>query len=271
METQLKPVEFVNTEAPDVIELKNVCQSYDGGKTNVLDNVNCLIESNGQGKVIAIVGRSGCGKSTILRYISGIQTPTSGQVLINGQEKHIEKVGMVFQKYSSLPWLTVEENVALGLKIQGTPKKERTEFAKQMIDQMKLAGHEEKYAQYPTLSGGQLQRIAIARSLLTDAKIMLMDEPFGALDVSTRARLQLRVNKIREAVKDMTIIFVTHDVEEAVFVADEVLIMRANPGQIVGRIHTFLPIHRDLSLKRSKEFLDKVYDIQDILVSLDGE
>ncbi|MDV7392939.1 ATP-binding cassette domain-containing protein, partial [Arthrospira platensis SPKY1] len=168
---------FKDTEHPNIIELRNVSQSYDGGKNFIIQNCDMLIEDKpDKGQFIVILGASGCGKSTILRYIAGLQKPTEGQVLIH--EKPISKenrVSMVFQQYSSLPWMTVLDNVALALKYKGVEEKERNQKAMEFIEMVGLAGHEKKFAQYPTLSGGQLQRVAIARSMIANPEILLMD------------------------------------------------------------------------------------------------
>lgn len=174
---------------------------------------------------------------------------------------------MVFQKYSSFPWLTVLENVEYGPKLHGVSKKERREKAMQMIGVAGLTGHENKYP--AELSGGQQQRVAIARSLMCNSSILLLDEPFGALDVSTRLKMQdFLADLWRKALQDMTIIFVTHDIPEAVYVGDEIWIMSANPGQIVERIHIDIPIYRAKEMKREKKFQDYVYYIEDQLNKL---
>ncbi|MCL4153378.1 UNVERIFIED_CONTAM: hypothetical protein GTU68_021521, partial [Idotea baltica] len=134
---------------------------------------------------------SGAGKSTILRYIANLQQPTEGTVKVKGKAvSDSERVSMVFQQYSSLPWMTVLDNVALALRYQGVSRSERDDRAMELIKMVGLEGHEQKFAQYPTLSGGQLQRVAIARSLLANPEILLMDEPFGALDIKTRLQMQ---------------------------------------------------------------------------------
>src|SRR6218665_3239754 len=147
-------IKFTDTPLKNIIEIRNVSQSYDGGKTYVIKDFNLLIEDKpAQGQFIVLLGASGCGKSTILRYISGLQEPTSGEIFL--YEKQLvsgQHVGMVFQQYSSFPWLTVLENVALGLEYQGLGKKERNEKAMEMLKLVGLQGHENKFAQYPTLS-----------------------------------------------------------------------------------------------------------------------
>jgi NitT/TauT family transport system ATP-binding protein len=209
-----------------------------------------------------------CGKSTLLRYVAGLQKPTSGEILIHGKPRTKEtKIGMVFQKYSSQPWLKVIDCVEFGLMLGGMPKKERREKAMAMIEIVGLTGQENKYSQ--ELSGGQQQRVAIARSLLCNPSILLMDEPFGALDASTRLKMQdLLADLWRKALKDMTVIFVTHDIPEAVYLGDEIWIMSANPGQIVDRIHIDIPITRAKEMKRDPKFTNYVYTIEDKLNSL---
>jgi len=267
------PAAFENTALPDVVELRNICQEYEDPKTGkniqVIKDLNLLIEDKpGQGQFVVVLGKSGCGKSTLLKYISGLQQPTSGQVLIHGKPRTDEdRVSMVFQKYSSFPWLTVLENVEYGPKLHGVSKKERREKAMQMIGVAGLTGHENKYP--AELSGGQQQRVAIARSLMCNSSILLLDEPFGALDVSTRLKMQdFLADLWRKALQDMTIIFVTHDIPEAVYVGDEIWIMSANPGQIVERIHIDIPIYRAKEMKREKKFQDYVYYIEDQLNKL---
>ena len=263
-------VQFANTDLPDVIELKNVTQEYYDAKkkkTNVvIQDLNLLIEDKpNQGQFVVILGKSGCGKSTVLRYIAGLQNPTSGQVLIHGKPRTRDtRISMVFQKYSSFPWLSVLDNIALGLEYASMPKKERHEKAMQMVEIVGLTGHEHKYP--AELSGGQQQRVAIARSLICNSSILLMDEPFGALDIYTRLRMQDFLADIwRKALQDMTIIFVTHDIPEAVYLGDEIWIMSANPGQIVEKVHIDIPIYRAKDMKREKKFTDYVYYIEDRL------
>ncbi|HMV24253.1 MAG TPA: ATP-binding cassette domain-containing protein, partial [Saprospiraceae bacterium] len=180
------------TSLPAIIELKDVDQSYDDGKVQIIKGLNLTIEDKpAQGQFTILLGMSGCGKSTLLRYIAGLQKPTSGTVLLHGKPVDADnRASMVFQEYSSLPWMTVLDNVALPLEFKGIAKKQRYEQAMDMIEMVGLKGHESKYAQYPTLSGGQLQRVAIARSLLANSDVLLMDEPFGALDINTRLQMQ---------------------------------------------------------------------------------
>lgn len=275
-------VVFENTMLPDVIELRDVSQSYDGGNTWIIKNCNLLIEDTpDQGQFVVVLGPSGCGKSTLLRYIAGLQQPTSGVVLLNEKVRSSEAVAMVFQQYSSLPWLTVLENVMLPLRLQyehhhwrpsflGLPKAVRQEIetkARAMLANVGLTGHEHKFAQYPILSGGQLQRVAIARSLICNPDVILMDEPFGALDTKTRFDMQVMLAGIWEKLQS-TIILVTHDVQEAVFLADDIFVMSANPGMIVEKIHIGLPFHRDRTTKRTVEFQNYVAQVEDAVTAV---
>lgn len=253
---------------PNIVELRNIHQSYDNGKVVILDNYELLIEDKpDQGQFVALLGMSGCGKSTVLRYIAGLQKPTSGIVKVKNEVVDGKnRVNMVFQQYSSLPWYTVLENVALGLTLKGVNKDEAIEKSKKMIEWVGLKGHEDKYAQYPLLSGGQLQRVAIARSLISNPEILLMDEPFGALDIETRQSMQdLLLNIWKEY--HTTIIFVTHDVSEAVYLADDVYIMKKTPSKIIRHIPIDLPLERDYTIKKTNQFIEYYREIEDVMLS----
>lgn len=260
-----QPVQMVNTQLPDIIELKGIKQVYDG-KPPVLEDLNLLIEDKpNQGQFIVFLGPSGCGKSTILRYIAGLQIPTEGEVLLYEKPRQkTDRIGMVFQQYSSFPWMSVLDNVALGLEYQGMSKAERHEKAMEMIKKVGLEGHEHKYAQYPTLSGGQLQRVAIARSLLYDPKILLMDEPFGALDIETRSQMQDLLAEIWIDIHP-TIIFVTHDISEAVYLGDDIYVLGRNPGNIIAHYTSPLPHKRTRDMKRQNAFVSRVNEIEDFM------
>lgn len=254
----------------NIIELKNVSQTYTAGRDYIMQDVNFLVEDKpGQGQFVIILGASGCGKSTLLRYIAGLQTPSSGRVLL--RDKPVKesgiRAGMVFQQYSSLPWLTVLENVELGLDFQGVEEKERKRRASEMIELVGLGGHEDKYAVYPTLSGGQLQRVAIARSLIANPEILLMDEPFGALDINTRLQMQDMLEEVWIKFQP-TIVFVTHDIEEAVYLGDDIYIMAANPGRFVHHITVDLPFDRNLEVKHSAHFNELVRKVEDKMISV---
>lgn len=262
-------ITFTNTGLPDIVELKNINMSYDGGKTHIIKDLNFLVEDKpNQGQFVVILGLSGCGKSTLLRFLCGLQQPTSGEILIKGKPKsESTRIGMVFQQYSSFPWLSVLDNVALGLKYKGVSKKERHEKAMEMIKVVGLDGHEKKFAKYPTLSGGQLQRVAIARSLVADPEILLLDEPFGALDLNTRLQMQDLLCEIWTKLQS-TIIFVTHDLPEAVYLGDDIYIMRACPGRIVEKISVDLPLARDRSIKHTPKFIELVNKVENRMIAI---
>lgn len=253
----------------NVIELCDISQSYDGGKNWIIKDLNLIIEDKpGQGQFSVILGMSGSGKSTLLRYIAGLQKPTSGEVLIrNKAVSDKQRVSMVFQQYSSLPWMTVLDNVGLALRYQGMTKADRDEKAMEMIKLVGLDGHEKKYAQYPSLSGGQLQRVAIARSLLANADILLMDEPFGALDIKTRLQMQDLLLGIWEKFQS-TIVFVTHDIAEAVYLAEDIYILKAQPSQVVEHIKVDLPSQRNRDTKRNPRYTELVHHVEDTMMKV---
>jgi NitT/TauT family transport system ATP-binding protein len=270
-------MEFVNDlSKPDIIELKGIEKSYgeDDKKKVIIKDFNFLIERNAnivngkrEGQFKTILGPSGCGKSTVLRMIAGLTTPTDGKVLIDEKEIHGNpNIGMVFQKYSNFPWYTVLENVALGLRLKGVGKEEREAKAMEMIKLVGLEGHENKFAQYPTLSGGQLQRVAIARSLVSSPNVLLMDEPFGALDVKTRLQMQDLLVEIYETINP-TIVFVTHDIQEAVYLSDDIYIMGRAPSRFIKHYNIDLPYERK-GIKRNPMFNKIVETIEDFMMTI---
>ena len=258
-----------NPQQSNLIEIRHAGQSYDHGQTWIMKDLDLLIEDKpAQGQFVVILGMSGSGKSTILRYIAGLQQPTEGEVLISGKPvSRKNRAGMIFQQDSSLPWMTVLDNVGLGLRYKGVNKKDRDEQAMEMIQMVGLDGHEFKFAQYPTLSGGQLQRVAIARSLLANSEILLMDEPFGALDIKTRLQMQDMLEDIWLKFHP-TIIFVTHDISEAVYLGDEIYILKAPPAKFVEHIHVDLPFHRTRETKRQQRFIELVHEVEDRMVKV---
>lgn len=256
-------------EQQNIIELRGIGQSYDGGQNWVIRDLDFLVEDKpNQGQFVVILGMSGSGKSTLLRYIAGLQTPTEGEVLVKGEPVSAgRRVSMVFQQYSSLPWMTVLDNVSLALRYQGVSRQERDEKAMEMIELVGLAGHEGKYAQYPTLSGGQLQRVAIARSLLANPEIILMDEPFGALDIRTRMTMQDMLIDIWSKFHS-TVIFVTHDIREAVYLGDDIYILKAQPSRVADHIHVDLPLLRTPDIKRNARYIEIVQDVEDRMIKV---
>jgi NitT/TauT family transport system ATP-binding protein len=216
-----------------------------------LDNVSLSVPDK---QFAVIVGPSGCGKSSLLDIIAGLRPANSGRCLVDGKSvtKPGRQRGMVFQNYSLFPWLTVQKNVEFGLKLRNVPPNERSETAKFYIDAVGLAGFEKSYASQ--LSGGMKQRVAIARAMANDPEVLLMDEPFGALDSQTRTVMQQLLLKVWE--KDSkTVLFVTHDIEEALFLGDIIYVMSARPGRFVDKITVPLPRPRRYELFSTPEFL----------------
>ena len=246
----------------DKIAVRNVAKTFrmaDGKNVDALENINFEIEDaySREGRDIGefrvLLGPSGCGKSTLLRLIAGLDRPDSGEVLVNDQPVHGpgKDRGMVFQKYTSFPWLTVADNIAYGLKINSVPEPKRREIVAQLIQDIGLGGFENAYPE--TLSGGMQQRVAIARTLALRPAVILMDEPFGALDAQTRSEMQQLLLKVWDETAS-TILFVTHDVEEAIYLADRVFIMSAHPGTIVEDVQVPFDRPRSLDLKQRNEF-----------------
>jgi NitT/TauT family transport system ATP-binding protein/sulfonate transport system ATP-binding protein len=202
---------------------------------------------------LVLLGPSGCGKSTLLRIVAGLDQPTTGRVLVNGTPVRGPGAdrGMVFQSYTLFPWLTVEENIRFGLREKGTPAAEQARVAAHYVARVGLAGFEHHYPK--ALSGGMQQRTALARALANDPEILLLDEPFGALDNQTRALMQELLLGIWEADRK-TVLFVTHDIDEAIFMANRVVVLTARPGRIKTELAITLPHPRHYTLKTTAEF-----------------
>jgi ABC-type nitrate/sulfonate/bicarbonate transport system ATPase subunit len=202
---------------------------------------------------LAILGPSGCGKSTLLRIVAGLDTPTAGRVLLDGVPVTGPGPdrGMVFQSYTLFPWLDVKANICFGLREKGLPRDEQDRIATDYIRRVGLTGFEHHLPKM--LSGGMQQRTALARALANDPKILLLDEPFGALDTQTRALMQELLLEIWEADRK-TVLFVTHDIDEAVFMANRVLVMTARPGRIKAVVDVALPRPRHYTVKTTPEF-----------------
>jgi len=215
-----------------------------------IDELNLEIP---EGEFTVIVGPSGCGKSTFLYLVAGFEKPSGGQILLDG--KAISRPGpdrgFVFQEFALFPWRTVLGNITFGLEIQGVPKREAKRIAKNYIDIVGLKGFENAYPY--SLSGGMKQRVGLARALAYEPEVLLMDEPFGSLDAQTRKLMQEELTRIWEATKK-TVIFVTHSVIEAVYLADRIYVMTARPGKVKGMIEVDLSRPRDF---RGQEFLKK--------------
>ncbi|WP_342360879.1 ABC transporter ATP-binding protein [Terrarubrum flagellatum] len=219
--------------------------------TRALTPTSLVIADN---DFITILGPSGCGKSTLLRIVAGLETPSEGRVLLDGGAVTGPGAdrGMVFQSYTLFPWLTIEDNIAFGLRERGVSEPERRGLARQWAERVGLKGFEQHYPRQ--LSGGMQQRTAIARALANSPKILLLDEPFGALDNQTRALMQEMLLGIWERERK-TVLFVTHDVEEAIFMASRVVVMSARPGRIKADIAVDLPHPRPYTIKTSAAFV----------------
>jgi len=277
-ETQVETpsVQRPSGSSPDIINLVNISQIYSEHypPNVVFKDFNLDIKDiKTRGQFITIMGKSGCGKSTLLRYISGLQEPTSGEVYIYGKKRtDKDRIPMVFQQYTSFEWKTVLQNVALPLILKGISNDEANEKAMDMIKIVGLEGHENKWAKYPILSGGQLQRVAIARNLVVNPQILLMDEPFGALDTVTRKQIQVFLRSVFENAKiDPTVIFVTHSESEAVFLSTDIYILDSGPANIRHHFTIDLPQNRNDSVRYSTEFTDYVNKLGSLLEDLKKE
>lgn len=260
----------------NVLELRDICKSYpDGiGKQKVIiENINIKVpDLPGTGQTLSLIGASGCGKTTILRIIAGLLDATSGDVLVHGKKITGPGVdrGMVFQNYCSFPWLSVLENAIYGMKLNGVPHTEAVPSGMEMLEKVGLSGCENLYPK--NLSGGMQQRLAIARALLVKPKILLMDEPFGALDPLTRVEMQdLMVNLWKDSVLDVTIVFVTHDIPEALYLGNTVIVLGGHPAQVLESIVLPSPDLEQRIKMRKGEFADIEEHIIDLIKKKNGK
>ncbi len=245
-----------------LLELSHVSKSFTHAKGNlrVLEDVSLTID---HGEFVAIVGPSGCGKSTLLRIINGIFPSTSGQVLFNGRQ--IDGINpecaMIFQSFALLPWLTVKSNIELGLEARGVSRIERERIASVYIDKVGLDGFEEAYPR--ELSGGMKQRVGLARALAVEPTVLLMDEPFSALDALTAINLREELLDLWQAPDSPvdTIIMVTHIIEEAVELADRILVLASGPGRLVADLKVELARPRDRRNEQFNALSDKVFSL----------
>ena len=222
-----------------------------------LDGIDLTVRS---GEFVLLLGPSGCGKSTLLNIIAGFLRPTSGQAIHGDEEIRgpDRRRTVVFQDYALFPWMTVQRNVEFGLKAQGFPLKERSETAHHFINLVRLSGFEDRFPH--EISGGMKQRAAIARALAPNPDILLMDEPFGALDAQTRVLLQEEVARISSQTAK-TVLFVTHSIEEAVFLGDRIVVMSARPGRIRAVYDVHLTRPRTATTRSLPEFVDLAQDL----------
>ena len=234
--------------------IDNVSRTFpgvrDGPPTQALLPTSLSVADN---DFITILGPSGCGKSTLLRIVAGLDAPTAGQVQLDGNlvTRPGADRGMVFQSYTLFPWLTVIENICFGLREKNVPQARQAEIAAHYVDKVGLKGFENHYPKM--LSGGMQQRTAIARALANEPRILLLDEPFGALDNQTRSLMQELLLSIWESERK-TVLFVTHDIEEAIFMANRVVVMTARPGHVKADVPVTLAHPRHYTIKTSPEF-----------------
>lgn len=241
---------------PDILVANNVCKTFfdpvRGEDVEALRDVCIAVRHQ---EFVSVIGPSGCGKSTFLRIVAGLDRPTRGDILVSGRPVTGPGAdrGMVFQEYALLPWKTTQTNVEFGLRLKGMPKDERARIAKRYIDLVGLSGFENKYPHH--LSGGMRQRAAVARALANNPAVLLMDEPFAAVDAMTRQRLQEELTTI-SATEKMTVLFVTHAIEEAVFLSDRVVVLSGRPGRVVTDVKIDLARPREWrSLTNDERFM----------------
>ncbi len=241
----------------EILSARNISKSHPdantGGETEALHDVSITVNHH---EFVSVIGPSGCGKSTLLRIVAGLDQPSSGEINVAGQRVSRPGAdrGMVFQEYALFPWKTTQANVEFGLLLKGVNKVERAQIARRFIDLVGLTGSEQKYPHH--LSGGMRQRAAVARALANNPKILLMDEPFAAVDAMTRQRLQEELTMI-SAVEQTTVLFVTHAIEEAVFLSDRVVVLSDRPGRVISdmKIELDRPRRWD-QLAREQHFKD---------------
>lgn len=239
--------------------IKDLTQAFkkdDSTELVALDHVSLEVKDK---EFVCILGPSGCGKTTLLRLIAGLDTPEEGSIVLDGEEMKgpSPKIGFVFQEYSLFPWRSVIDNIAFGLEMKGVPKDERYRVAGQYLDLVNLSAFTTSYP--AELSGGMRQRVAVARALALDPVLLLMDEPFGALDAQTRNMLQTELLGIWEKTKK-TIIFITHSVDEAVYLSDRIIVLSPRPGKVCRTVSIELPRPRD---RTNTEFAELRRDILD--------
>ena len=249
-----------------LLEIKSVSKNYyhsDGSTTKAVDNFSLAIN---EGEFVALVGPSGCGKTTLLRLIAGLETPTSGELLFRGNAiKTTDRArGVVFQDFTLFSWLTVANNIGYGPNLRNIDRKKRDSVINEYLE---VIGLKDAANRFPLgLSGGMQQRVAIARTLANDPEIILMDEPFGALDVQTRSKMQEFLATLWEG-NHKTVVFVTHDLEEALFLADRVFLLSGSPARIMEEI--VVPFHRPrrTSIKLTDDFFELKKKVSQLMMA----
>lgn len=250
-------------QAPSVVSAKDLCLTYqtNDGPVHALSNVNLDIR---KGEFVSFIGPSGCGKTTFLRVIADLERTTSGEIAINGmtpeEARKARAYGYVFQAPALYPWRTIEKNIALPLEIMGYSRSDRKKRISDALDLVELSGFNKKFPWQ--LSGGMQQRASIARALAFDADLLLMDEPFGALDEIVRDHLNAALLKLW-ARTNKTICFVTHSIPEAVYLSTKIVVMSPRPGRVTDVIDSTLPSERPLDIRETPEFLEIAHRVRE--------
>ena len=252
-------------QRPSILEVKNLYKEFDTpqGKVTALKDVNFTVRRR---EFITVIGPSGCGKSTLIRILAGLESKSAGEVLLEGHavDGPGPDRGMVFQGYTLFPWLTVKKNVMFGLERSGRGRVAAEEEARSWLNLVGLSKFENSYPHQ--LSGGMKQRVAIARALANQPRILLMDEPFGALDAQTRAKMQSYLLDIWKNI-DITVVFITHDLDEAIYLADRILVLKAHPGEVQELIEVPVPHPRQPEQFLSPEFLATKARLEELIHS----
>lgn len=250
-------------QRPVAMEVKGLTKTFRShhGEVTALRNIDLKIHKR---EFVCVIGPSGCGKSTLIRILAGLEQASQGQVLLDGKEvtKPGPERGMVFQGYTLFPWLSVKRNIMFGLLESGMDARNAEAEARQWIELIGLSRFEKSYPHQ--LSGGMKQRVAIARALANKPKVLLMDEPFGALDAQTRAKMQAYLMEIWKNI-DVTVFFITHDLDEAVYLADRILVLKANPGEVQELVEVPVPQPRSPDQSLSAEFLATKRHIESLI------
>lgn len=241
------------TKAIEIRGLGRVFISDLGTKVRALQNIDLTVNS---GEFLTVLGATGCGKSTLLNLISGLDTPDEGSLILNDDVHFGENIGYVFQHYTLFPWLTVTKNIGFAPQMRGVPRHTRKQKTSELLDKVGLAGFENAYPH--ELSGGMRQRAAIAQAIAMQPKLLLMDEPFGAVDDATRGELQRMITELWQE-NQMTVIFVTHNIDEAIALGSRVLVLSERPGKIAGEFKIELPRPRN---RMNREFTNIFMEIR---------
>ena len=256
------------------IKLEHVSKEFNARRSNIraLDDINLEIFPS---EFVSLVGPSGCGKSTIIRMVDDIIKPTSGTIIVDGKaydnsipisKQDIMKLGFIFQIPNLYPWLTIKENLYLPLKVYGEYDEPHMKYADELLDMIHLSDYADAYPK--EISGGMAQRIGVIRGMVHKPEMLMMDEPFGALDDDTREELDLEIREIRKNT-GITIIFITHNINEAVLISDRVVVLKSHPGQIKDEVKIDLPYDRTLDMQERHEFLSYAKKIQDLIGTVD--